>query len=783
MTAVIPFDVTSRMLERLISPPQDRRNIITIAPVIANVLGVMREMALSYSRCEEVFAHLDEMIELCHAIELGADSVPSEWIPKMAFSRGSYITEHPVYAALDHLSQRSTRSLPRVVLLAHVILSVYAGRSRGTGSGTVIPIPDINVLAACREIRLLSDDYLEQFGEVNCNPLALYQSLEAFIRSNPAGIASSVLARFRNLRRIIGLSLGRELPQSRTRGSNGPREYVDTSWRDDLSGVDPDDGLATDGLLAIPALSSDDEQALHEGVLGGLSASDTISANSIQMLNARYSGRQGKAPEHGLYQQRAVANQIKRSAQLLAGRWEQLNELDWVSFLEWVERDISPESLALLLSAVTGRPLKQVADTKLYGSSDLVPLSHSDEHISLCAESRTWISKPLRPERRRPMRAAWDRNLASASETLALPIPDFLWAILIRFLGEPSKWGIRNLFSRAQKFTLLHQAKEALREGVRREDTGLTVTRLQRQLFNRLVSGNGDIADAVLITGIMPPYGQSTALYYYHTTVERLQNLYLDTIAQMPGLQNECSTFMRQLVMNEESIGSPFYPKPERLPLLVSDLKAAVAQARTMPTADHALAEFHNHYTVYTAFLVAFATGYRSVRFPISRESDIDEASGFLVVADKLGDDMSHSRLVPIAPILRDHLRLYRTYREALIHRLWALHKQAAPEHFLFFLEKRSTGVSSITPKKLMEHSEWAYDLPLNTNRHFLRSELRARGVAGEMVDVFMGHWSQGQEPHGKFSSFDYRDYRDQLAPALNRILIDMGWEPLEGWL
>ena len=381
------------------------------------------------------------------------------------------------------------------------------------------------------------------------------------------------------------------------------------------------------------------------------------------------------------------------------------------------------------------------------------------------------------------MRASWQQNLAAPAENLVLPIPNVLKNVLYQYLGDPAEWLNGNLFTRAEQHALEDRAKDALRSGIRREDTGLTVTRIERYMFNLLVSRGGDIADAVLITGTPPPYGQATPLYYYQAPVAHLQNLYIDAMQRLPRGQQLPSLNMEQLSMTEDSVGSPFYPKPERLRLLVSDLRAHVENLRLMPPTAQSLADFHNSYTVYSAFLVAFATGHRSVKFPISRESDIDEKSGFLVVADKVGDDMSHSRLVPVAPILLEHLRLYRSYREALVHRLWGLLKHPAPEHYLFFLSRRNNRVTGITPSTLSDHSGWAYDLPLNTNRHFLRSELRARGVAGELVDVFMGHWSQGQEPHGKFSSFDFRVYRDQLAPVLNRILVDMGWEPLEGGL
>lgn len=775
------FIEASHLLERLIQPPPDRRYITRIAPLIAEILDVIRTMPLLSWGLGELSGRLGSMIELCGVLERDDADVPASWLGTQDFSRGLFITEYPVYAALEHLSKRTNYSLARVVLVAHIMVSVYTGRPRLTETGDNRPIPDTNVGAACREIRLLPDKILDRFGTIPCDRDAFYAALEAFIKAPPAGIHRTMLGRFRNVRRIIGLAKGVEHPEKRTMGFRGGRLFVDVSWREDASGIDRDDGLREEPTLSIPAFSLSDDETLHEAVNDGLSASDVISAHTVRYLNTRYSVKHGLSPEYGLHRQRAVLNQVKRQAQLLPGRWEQLSQLDLVVFIEWIEQATDMSALALLICFVTGRTLDVVVKTRLYGRDAHVPMSHSDTHLSLSLESGTWISQPPMPERKRSMRASWHQNLVTTTENLVLPMPDLLWSVLTRCLGaSPEHWP-GNLFTKSQQASLVSRATEALRDGTKRPDVGLTVTRIQRHLFNMLVSNGGDVADAVLITGVMPPYGQASSIYYYNSGCDHIESVYLDALARILGLQNCAGESMRQGHIRDESVGSPFCPRRERLPVMVSDLKAVLQQQKPMPPSRQSLADFHNSYVVYTMFFVAFATGYRSVKFPISRESDIDRESGFLVIADKVGDDMSHSRLVPLAPAVLKHLGHYQRHRDALIRRLWGLNKQEAPEHFLFFLNRRNNTVTQITPSTIRYHSQWIVDLPLNINRHFLRSELRARGVPGELVDVFMGHWSNGQEPHGKFSSFSYRDYSRQITPVMTQILAEMGWEPLEG--
>ncbi len=771
----------SRVLHGLIHPPQDCRSITKVAPLAAEILDVMRSMPLPLLGLGDLAGRLDSMIELCKVIERAGTDMPAEWHEKTGFPRGSFITEYPVYAALEHVSKRANYSVARVVLSAHVVLAVYLGQPKPPASGDFRPIPDHNVLAACREIRLLPEKFLALFGDVPYDRDCFYTGLEAFIRSCPPGVPQTILTRFRNIRRVIGLAKGVEHPEKRNRQANGPRSFIDVSWRSDESGIDRDDGLRSEGALSLSAFAGSDEATLHEAVNEGLPASDVISVHTIRCSDTRYPVGRGLNSVHGLYRQRAVSNQIKRQAQLLSGRWEQLGELDIVVFLQWVERSSDPSALALLISFVTGRSLDVVTSTRLYSRDAQIPMSHSGAHISISLESKTWISGPPMPDRKRPIRASWHQNLVATTENLVLPIPDLLWDALLQKLGHTPRNWTGNLFTKSQRTSVTLNAKQALLDATKRSDIGLTVTRLQRHLFNVLTNGRGDVADATLITGILPPFGQSSATYYYNADCSHLESVYLDAMARIPGLQSLAGESMRQSSLREEAIGSPFCPRPDRLPDLVSDLKGNLQRHRFTPPSRQSLADFHNSYVIYTLFFLAFATGYRSVKFPVSRETDIDWETGFLVIADKIGDDMSHSRLVPLAPTVINHLRQYQRHREALIRRLWGLYKQQAPSHFLFFLNRRNNSIAPVTPTTIRAHAQWAFDLPLNSNRHFLRSELRSRGVPGELVDVFMGHWSNGQEPHGHFSSFSYRDYRRQVVPVMENILAEMGWEPVEG--
>jgi hypothetical protein len=230
-------------------------------------------------------------------------------------------------------------------------------------------------------------------------------------------------------------------------------------------------------------------------------------------------------------------------------------------------------------------------------------------------------------------------------------------------------------------------------------------------------------------------------------------------------------------------------PTLEWLRAVVSELRAELAESKCMALdADH-LIELHNRYTLYVVMFMAMATGYRSVQAPLSRGTDYDPLSGMLVVADKTDSAFSHARLVPVPDIFSRQLDLYSQHRERVADRMWAILGIEEAQHFLFFLSKVSRAKASqklvrvvpVTSEKLKSLLKGTWDLPLNVNRHYMRSELRHRGVHGELVDAWMGHWLDGQEPMGRYSTLSPIDFAAQLEPVLSGILEEMGWSPEEG--
>ena len=105
----------------------------------------------------------------------------------------------------------------------------------------------------------------------------------------------------------------------------------------------------------------------------------------------------------------------------------------------------------------------------------------------------------------------------------------------------------------------------------------------------------------------------------------------------------------------------------------------------------------------------------------------------------------------------------------------------AKPLPVLFFLDADAR-VQAMRPAHLAPRlSAIGIKLPLNANRHYLRTVLREDGATGEEAAQLLGQWQLGQEPHGQFSTIGYDDLEERVAAKLENLLSKAGWRPLRG--
>jgi integrase len=237
--------------------------------------------------------------------------------------------------------------------------------------------------------------------------------------------------------------------------------------------------------------------------------------------------------------------------------------------------------------------------------------------------------------------------------------------------------------------------------------------------------------------------------------------------------------------------------------------KVAAEPGRT----DH-LAHHHNLFMLYTVFMLKVATGYRDVRAPLPRRSDIDRRNNTILVSDK--DDVAsfNSRILPLADVVAEQLVAVDAHLKVLASRLVLANSSLACDLYeqtgqiegirfkypkieqrappLFFLQRSGSSlrVEEIRPTTLKahltKHAPW-FCLPTNANRAYLRNRLlngidsTFTGLPGNVVDYFMGHWVRGREPLGRFATLPVEGYIEMLRPMLNRLLECDGWSVIQG--
>lgn len=309
----------------------------------------------------------------------------------------------------------------------------------------------------------------------------------------------------------------------------------------------------------------------------------------------------------------------------------------------------------------------------------------------------------------------------------------------------------------------------------------INIERVRSVLFNIVATQiTGDTADGTLVTGKYHLLSK-TKLHYTTLEISHLQKLYTRALKLMTdqvhqqGYDKPDFEYREYTPREGVFIGSAYNPMIESVTQGVFKLLEALS-SRVKPTTNESIVEYHNTYTLYVVLFVGFSTGYRAIKDPFPEAPDIDEETGLCVISDKDGPDFYNSRLVWLPEILINQLEKYREHRKVI--RSYLLNNNAnlsrlegLPE--LFFL-KDDFLIEPVRPLTLAPKLKPILDLPVNTNRRFLRSYLKTKGCPTEVIDTFMGHWGRGEEPWGEYSTISYlliiQELKKYIPPLLNTL-------------
>lgn len=615
---------------------------------------------------------------------------------------------------------------------------------------------------------------------------------------------------FHNLGHFYDLAIERKAAHARTRygkslkiDDNDNYPYIEELPEIDFS--EESEGKPGD-KIKIFTVTGVDRRTLQEQERNLCSPLEFNSRRSMVVLE-----KPGPDPSGGLsrgqqfLQAKVVSSVIKMKNQRLVTDWERLNAHEIETFLSGILQLSSQEGniarvpcceLAAFLTIVFWIS----ASPESVKECDLLPAAaRHGEGLGILwgdALSRYWVVKPRVPLQTVVSPATLERQALPLAKRYTLPIPEPATQVMERHLSRfKPDYNTVKVFKRDINEYLL--AAGEFFGNLRRTVGGRqNLQRVSMHLHYMIARMAGcDITVAMSITGRHDLLG-TVPNHYTASSVKALSRFYRQACSEI--IANSSTTVDKVFNATADAtgkryVGSSYVPREDTVIALVRDMRTRLKTARdNLRKGDDSPLRLHNAITVYTVMMIGFATGYRAKRDPLLQKAEIDRTTGFGVISDKDGDDLYHSRIIWLPELCFLQLELYQEHLSQFENWLFT-HNQdlffasrqkdvtgrrlERETPSLFFIQNDLSGLE-VRPKwikKLMTVMD--YDLPVNANRHFLRTSLLARRCPVEVINAFMGHWESGVEPWGMYSGLSPLVYRKELTDYLMYLLEDCGWD------
>ena len=480
----------------------------------------------------------------------------------------------------------------------------------------------------------------------------------------------------------------------------------------------------------------------------------------------------------------AINNKRALANQQLPNSWNNLNQHDMNCLLDYlskptVEVDIDSCRTKAMLNLMfwAGMTSERIATLKFTTEAS----KSATDHDLYLFNNKAIRLKSTGPALINKNDTVAKRLTHSHQDYIELQLPDMAIKALNNFISR-SRFSNNFLFDINSR-KIISNCQKALRSVRNKTNSRLYVNHIQSYIQNQLsVTPNNDVAGAMLTLGKDIPIGR-TKIHYTSLDADYLNELYIHTCNSILKSAN-----LNNLVLNNfptkttGQLGTPLRPLRKPLKDLFHAIEKKLSFMRQPKTGEE-LIKFHNLYTAYSAWVVSFSTGHRNTKSPYIPEFEFDPQTGFTITRDKDTIDFHHSRIVWVADICRKQLVLYRQHLEAL--KSYSAFQSSAKkavtaDRFLFL--RKTFCIEEFSYKKLAEIlTEFGYALPLNTPRHYIKSELLEDGCNPDIIEIFLGHWETGQEAWGNYSSQFPYDYRKELQQYLSPLLARTGVKPLKG--
>jgi hypothetical protein len=783
--------------------------LIALEQVVLHAVPVLDEsiriLALT-DPAHSLISQLSIWMEMCQKIcEIAAPlSIKINNIKSKSAGSGrsplwGYYKSHCFYVALWHLPSVINPHSKLTCLFAHICLAIETLRDLKSDSSDYISQKYQATLALRKFVELQSEQILSHLTDQTQSTENYYLQLK--------NLQDEALS---PIKELLETAISHRKAIRRHRGPT--YQTFEQALLTHDQDPDREDFRATTRRFQVSSLASDSKTEID---IIGCHPQEFV--KRIEVAQPEFEGKdpqQDRSARQHAIRTKAVSSHIAMSNQRFPVRWETLSWYEVKEFLSFVQRistsktnvsggSVSNLELSAILTAIfwLSKPLKDVLKLKLDTSTDGNDSAYVFQEGHSC-----WLINADLLKRYKSLADKLDGLSHPVSTCYQMPIhPEFrkiMDAYSIEMLNNDPQKSVSKLFTRSTD-----RYESAINDIISRFNKAryqrITLKRVETAYFEFLSHfPDVDITIAMLITGRPHKLG-ATALHYTSYPLAQLQKTALLAASVLCDSPNNAESISIQDLLDANfhemktsmHAGSRVCPTRESVQGLVRFLQGKLTSSQKSNCLSiNDIAKRHNALTVYTLAMFGFATGYRAVRNPILKEGLIDRATGLAVISDKDFNDNYNSRLVWIPSFCMEQLDLYRLHCRRLRNDLLQISPQlqellSEENEFLVLLNGKLEELHKVTPKNLSNilsnfvgANGARYILPLNANRHYLRSNLLWMGCPSDVLNVFMGHWELGEEPWCGYSAMNPFAYRNKLRSYLEQFLLDDGWKPIAGF-
>lgn len=316
---------------------------------------------------------------------------------------------------------------------------------------------------------------------------------------------------------------------------------------------------------------------------------------------------------------------------------------------------------------------------------------------------------------------------------------------------------------------------------------GVTLHKIGNFLFQQIVGETGDVTAAAYITG-QGHYAANVTIFYTTPSLNTLREIYsraMHPVISEIVFANKKRLLQIKKAVDDEHVGARHCVTKSGYQYAVAKIKSDLKALADYSDWDEFVA-FHNLYTFYLVWMFGFSTAARAIKTPLIRAVDIDDR-GLSTLADKDTDPPYHARMVWLSSDVIAQLQDYAEHLKVTTQ--WLNFKREGKKHkedgrACYFIREAETIPKSkapqteeVSPATLEVFYRQYLNVPANAHRRFLRTELMEQEMPIESVNCLMGHWGQGEEPWGLYSSFNIPAHIDNLKVFLVPLIEELGFE------